>query len=206
MKVFLRVLTLILCLVVVIVFIASCIITQSDAQGVLVFIFSIPILALCLVVANTIHGKMKRLRGYPLAIDQWPKWFSFFLVGFFVLSFIPGVQLLPQAFLLGVGQSFSLVMGKTPYEYFKERASFPRKLEVALSKETQVYLHELDVTFAWDQVCIFGPYTNNAKAREVMKMDWNIEERSEIAYSDSINALVFNYQNKVNHVVDLKRS
>ena len=36
-------------------------------------------------------------------------------------------------------------------------------------------------------------------------MNWNIEERSEIHFSDSVNALVFLYQGSVNQVVDLKR-
>mgnify|MGYP001405756559 CR=1 FL=1 len=36
-------------------------------------------------------------------------------------------------------------------------------------------------------------------------MNWNIEERSEIHFSDSVNALVFLYQESVNQVVDLKR-
>jgi hypothetical protein len=63
----------------------------------------------------------------------------------------------------------------------------------------------LGVTFAWDRVCVFGPYTDRAKAASVLQLDWNIEERSQIAMSDSVNALVFLYQGKVNQVVDLKR-
>jgi hypothetical protein len=55
------------------------------------------------------------------------------------------------------------------------------------------------------RVCIFGPYTNNEKAQSVLHMNWNIEERSEIHFSDSVNALVFLYQGSVNQVVDLKR-
>lgn len=54
-------------------------------------------------------------------------------------------------------------------------------------------------------VCIFGPYTNNEKVKSVLNMNWNIEERSQIHVSDSVNALVFLYQGSVNQVVDLKR-
>lgn len=91
--------------------------------------------------------------------------------------------------------------------FFKERASFPTKLSAQLKKENQktIIFSDLDVTFAWDKVCILGPYTNKAKAKSVLNMNWNIEERSQIHVSDSVNALVFLYQGSVNQVIDLKR-
>jgi hypothetical protein len=104
-----------------------------------------------------------------------------------------------------VGRVFTYATGKTPYVYFKDRASFPNKLTDALKENNRIVLSNLDVTFAWDKVCIFGPYTNNEKAKTILQMDWNVEDRSEIHYSDSINALVFIYQGKVNNVVDLRR-
>jgi hypothetical protein len=134
-----------------------------------------------------------------------PKGFSIFLVIFFASAFIPGLQKLPEAWMTLTGKTFTWVTGKTPYAFFRERASFPKKLAEKLKDKQEVVFSELGVTFAWDKVCIFGPYTNNEKAMSVTGLTWSIEERSEISFSDSVNALVFLYQGSVNHVVDLKR-
>jgi hypothetical protein len=140
-------------------------------------------------------------------IDYFPKIVSAFLIAFFVSLLVPGLRTLPDTLMNLVGTTFTYATGATPYAFFKERASFPNKLSAQLKKENQktILFSDLDVTFAWDTVCIFGPYTSNEKAQSVLHMNWNIEERSEIHLSDSVNALVFLYQGSVNQVVDLKR-
>lgn len=107
-----------------------------------------------------------------------------------------------------VGKTFELTTGKTPHAYFRDRKSFPNLLKQKLgeSKDAQINFDLLNVTFAWDKVCIFGPYTNNDQAKKTLNMDCNIEERSTIAHSDAVNALVFLYQGKPNVVIDLSRA
>lgn len=191
-----------------VVFIGSCIITLSDGQGALIFIFSIPILFLLQAVAFLISKKLMAMETHTKRLVLVPIVFSILVLMFIVTSFIPYLQKIPHTFLEFVGTSFTTITSKTPYTYFKERSSFENKLtsELANPELQSIQFSELDVTFAWDTLCLFGPYTNNQKARSILKLDWNIEERSQIHASDSINALVFLYQGKVNKVIDLKRS
>lgn len=188
------------------IFIGSCVITLSDAQGALVFIFSIPVIVVLLFFAVLLSRKLNLNKKSVLRVDYFPKGFICFLILFFLFSFIPVLRKAPDAFMEYVGKTFTLITGKTPYSFFKDRSSFPSKLGAALKVQNKIDFSVLDVTFAWDKVCIFGPYTNNEKAKSVLNFAWNIEERSEIHFSDSINALVFLYQGSVNQVVDLKRS
>ncbi|MFO0779712.1 MAG: hypothetical protein U0223_19140 [Nitrospira sp.] len=186
-----------------IVFLFSCAVTLSDGQGVLIFIFSLPVIALLLSLSWAITRKME----HGDSLERWPKRLASCLVLFFVFLLIPGLNVVPHAFLALVGKSFQLALGKTPYVYFKERNSFDKHLERELRKQpNRVDFDLLGVSFAWDHVCVFGPYTNNAQAREVLHIDWNIEERSEIGHSDSINSLVFLFEGKVNTVIDLRRA
>lgn len=205
MKINSRALVYLLTLTAAFIFIFSCVITLSDGQGALIFVFSIPAMVVLLFFAILISHRIKKEKDSVSYVDIAPKFLSCFLVVFFVSAFIPGLRIMPDTFMGFIGNVFALTTGKTPYAFFKDRASFPNKLEDALKRQTKINFSNLDLTFAWDKVCVFGPYTNNVKARQVLNLDWNIEERSQIYFSDSINALVFLYQGKVNQVVDLKR-
>lgn len=198
---------LLLTLLTLIIFLASCVITLTDGQGALVFVVSIPAMSILLLCALMLSRKLKANNHSRWRIDYFPKIVSAFLIAFFVSLFIPALRKLPDTVMNLVRTTFTYATGATPYAFLKERASFPTKLSAQLQKENQktIPFSDLDVTFAWDTVCIFGPYTNNAKAKSVLNMNWNIEERSQIHVSDSVNALVFLYQGSVNQVVDLKR-
>ncbi len=198
---------LLLTLLTLIIFLASCVITLTDGQGALVFAVSIPAMSILLFCAVMFSRKLKANNPSRWRIDYFPKIVSVFLIAFFISLLVPGLRKLPDTFMNLVGTTFTYATGTSPYAFFKERASFPTKLSAQLQKENQktIIFSDLDVTFAWDMVCIFGPYTNNEKVKSVLNMNWNIEERSQIHVSDSVNALVFLYQGSVNQVVDLKR-
>ncbi len=198
---------LLLTLLTLIVFLASCVITLTDGQGALVFAVSIPAMSILLFCALMFSRKLKANNHSTWRIEYFQKIVSAFLIAFFISLLVPGLRKLPDTFMNLVGTTFTYATGATPYAFFKERASFPNKLSAQLKNENQkaIIFADLGVTFAWDRVCIFGPYTNNEKAQSVLHMNWNIEERSEIHFSDSVNALVFLYQGRVNQVVDLKR-
>ncbi len=198
---------LVLTLLTLLIFLASCVITLTDGQGALVFVLSIPTMSTLLFCALLLSRRIKASTHSTWRMDYFPKIVSALLMAFFISLLVPGLQKLPDTFMDLVGTTFTYATGATPYAFFKERASFPNKLSAQLKTENQkaIIFADLGVTFAWDRVCIFGPYTNNEKAQSVLHMNWNIEERSEIHFSDSVNALVFLYQGSVNQVVDLKR-
>lgn len=189
-------------------FLFSCIVTLSDGQGVFVFIFSLPIIGILLSLSWFLSARWTSSFPGRSVFIFLPRGIFGGILVFFVLMMVPGLNLIPSGFLSFVGKSFESVTGKSPYVYFRERKSFPVLLENKLNQEPiqTLNLSDLDVTYAWDEICIFGPYTNNEKAKSVLKLEWNIEDFSDIASSDSVNALVFLYQGKVNKVVDLKRS
>ncbi len=49
----------------------------------------------------------------------------------------------------------------------------------------------------FDKVCIFGPYSSNADVSEILGFDWDIESRTNISSSDSVNIIVFTKNKKV---------
>lgn len=196
---------LLICSVLALLF--SCIVTASDGQGALIFIFTLPLMAVLLFVSQLLarHITKEAASFRPLLtttiVLSWAQGL------FFVMLLIPGLQVVPQTAIGFLGKAFSAVTGKSPYAFFRDRKAFATLLakELEQSESTSVDLGALEVTFAWDRVCILGPYTNNARAKEVMGLDFDLESRSDIEHSDSVNALVFLYEGKVNNVVDLKR-
>ncbi len=186
-------------------FIFSCVVMLTDGQGALIFIFTLPITIALLVLSAVMLKKVDTNHPFLASLQLVPKIASGCLAAFFVFSFIPGLQHLSGFFLKGVETTFTYITGKTPRVFFQDRASFPTKLSEALKDHKTVSLSELDVTFAWDKFCVLGPYTDNQKAKSILGLDWNIEDHSEIHFSDSINAVVFFYEGRVNKVVDLKR-
>ena len=49
----------------------------------------------------------------------------------------------------------------------------------------------------FDKVCIFGPYSSNADASEILGFDWDIESKTNITSSDSVNIIVFTKNKKM---------
>lgn len=198
---------LIFLFITLVVFIGSCLITLTDGQGALIFIFSIPAIIFLLFLSWAVGRKLVTDFGVNKRLLLASKIFSVSIALFFVFLFIPVLRSIPQAFFGFVGKTFEHFVGKTPYQYVRERNSLPQVVSRAIAKNDNkpIKFSELGLTYAWDKMCIFGPYTDNQKARSVLELDWNIEDRSEIKHSESINALVFLYQGKVNHVVDLNR-
>ena len=194
-----------LILATILIFIFSCVVTLSDGQGALIFIFSIPLMALFLIVSWFLAKQLDQVKSFNL--KKITLVISVLIASFFISAPLPVVNKIPSGFMFIVGELFTFTTGKTPYTYFKDRKSFTNLLtqELSLAKN-DIELHNLSVTFAWDKLCIFGPYTNNQMAKELLKLDWNIEDRSKIHESDSINALVFLFEGKVNNVIDLNRS
>ena len=190
------------------VFIFSCIITMSDAQGALVFVMAIPVMLGLLLAARFAGGRLDIARSPSTNLRQVPIYFLAFLILFFVTAMVPGLRGFNSAVMDLIKRPFELATGKSPYSYFRERKSFANLLRQKLQEtnDSHVDFDQIQVTFAWDKVCIFAPYTNNEKAKAILNMDWNIEGRSPVAHSDSINCLVFIFQGKVNAVVDLDRS
>lgn len=48
-----------------------------------------------------------------------------------------------------------------------------------------------EVSGNWERVCIFGPYSGNSMAAEVLGFEYDLESKSAILISDSISILVF---------------
>ena len=205
MDLFLKIIFVLLILFSILIFLASCIVTLSDGQGFFIFFISLPIIA-TLLSAGTFLGKRIDIKNSSsIRFSLLPKLLAAFIFLFFLFSLIPGLRILPDVFMNVVERSFVAVSGKSPRIFFEERASLPNKLRKEMTQKRKINFSDLELTFAWDKVCIFGPYTNNKKAKSVLNLDWKIEEHSEVHFSDSVNALVFLYQDNVNKAVDLNR-
>lgn len=201
------ILYILLLLFTIAIFLFSSVVTLSDGQGALIFGITIPVIAILLIIAWFMARSLKKNQKTNLPLEKIPVAFAVILILFFAMSFIPTLNKIPSEYLRIVSILFETTTGKTPYLYFRERKSFIRLLSNVLEDQNKMEIDFslLDVSFAWDKVCVLGPYTNNQQAKNILNLDFNIENRSEVHNSDSITALVFIFENKVNQVVDLRR-
>jgi hypothetical protein len=58
----------------------------------------------------------------------------------------------------------------------------------------------------WDRVCILGPYSDNAAAKQTLGFDWDVEGRTPIRRNDGIAVLLFVRGNQVTAHVEHPRN
>jgi hypothetical protein len=44
---------------------------------------------------------------------------------------------------------------------------------------------------AWQRVCVLGPYSDNNRAEQTLGFKWDLEKKTSVLSSDSVNLLVF---------------
>ena len=59
---------------------------------------------------------------------------------------------------------------------------------------------------AWDRVCVFGPYSDNAAAKKALGFDWDVESRTAISTNDGIALLLFAQGQQVTGIVEHPRN
>ncbi|MBX3348052.1 MAG: hypothetical protein KF747_04840, partial [Nitrospira sp.] len=94
---------LLLTLLTLIIFLASCVITLTDGQGALVFVASIPAMSILLFCALMFSRKVQAINPSMWRIDYFPKIVSAFLIAFFISLLVPGLRKLPDTFMNLVG-------------------------------------------------------------------------------------------------------
>ena len=100
------------------IFVFSLIGAASDANGVLIFVITFPLIFALLAVALFLarkRGKARFAHRFSLGILA-------FTAAFLLSAFIPGLRLFPQAVMGGVVQGYQLVYGMSPYEAHHPRA------------------------------------------------------------------------------------
>jgi len=50
---------------------------------------------------------------------------------------------------------------------------------------------------AWERVCILGPYSNNADAKEALGFDWDAQGKTSILVNEGISVLLFIHSGQV---------
>lgn len=58
----------------------------------------------------------------------------------------------------------------------------------------------------WDRVCFLGPYSTNQTASQTLGFAWDLDARSDLKMSDSINVLVFAKAKTVTAYTEYPRS
>lgn len=58
----------------------------------------------------------------------------------------------------------------------------------------------------WNRVCILGPYSSNAVAKQVLGFDWDAESRSSIKTNEGISLLLFVQDQRVVDYVEHSRA
>jgi hypothetical protein len=186
-----------LCLVLVFsLLLFSMVATMSDAQGILVIIFTGPIvlgitaLNLWLLRKNERVPGRSFLKGFSVGLPT-------LFVALMLLGFVPGLNRITWASFELVNKGFVAYFGKDPKTYFRERNDLGLAIRKELQKSQGLTLDFslIKLRYEWDRVCIFTPYTDEKEADAIMGFPTHLDMYSELKSSDSIHLIVF-YEGK----------
>lgn len=95
------------------IFVMSAVITASDAQGAIIFIFSLPVLAVLLFLGHFLSHKRSPIRTI-IFLE------TIFLILFVTSAFVPSFNFFSQSIVSGISKGFEHVTGMTPYEWGRQ--------------------------------------------------------------------------------------
>lgn len=203
----LAILSVVALLVATVVFVYSCYVAASDAQGAILFIFSGPVI-LVLLLGAVVTGLLARRAGAGSALA----WLSgaglAFSIAFFAAAFFAPLRAFPDGVIGAVAWGYQAFSGESPATAAHKGHDVTGMIraELEFSKGQRIDLSRLRTRNDWDRVCIFGPYTGNAAARSVLGTDvWDIEKYNRISTSDSISTLIFMNGKSVSYAIDFPR-
>lgn len=160
--------------------------TVTDAQGMFVFFFTLPVMVFALVGCYLLTDSGSRLRLVTKII-------ALLIASFFVCAPIPKVnKIYPGILFAATTKIFTSITGKTPYAWSKERQNLEILLDKFLAGEPgpEIDFARFQPPRSWDTLCTFPPYTDNNAAKKLHRQEWDIELYAPgIATSDSISVV-----------------
>lgn len=176
-------------------FLFSCLVLPTDAQGVFIFIFTLPIMFLLWAAVALLCGHRGE-RTPARRILRINHAFMIFVGLFFVSAPIPGLQLIPMKTVEWSSTVFQQLAGTNFKTWYRSHFSNEYRLEQELVKSGGQASNLRDTfKFDWDEVCVFTPYTSDDEASTVLGSPLKLSAKSTIANDDSFNAVVL-FKNK----------
>lgn len=130
-------------------FLYSCMATASDAQGGVIFLFTLaPMLGFLLAAAWLTRAQSRRL--YRVTQGG-----LLFLLGFLGCLFVPGLNLLPAAMVGGVAAGYKAIYGVTPYQAH-HKAGLVELLRKGFEAQDRqsLDLRHLTLGQEWNMICV----------------------------------------------------
>lgn len=192
------------------VFIFSLLIVTTDAQGVFIFIVTTPVMVILGLISIFVSLKVKE--GSP-SYFQFTKFLITSLLVFLFSIFIPIVNQFPEKVIDGVAAGFSIVTGKTPRQFFRDRNNLEKLIQAELQKTNgqKVDFSKINTAYNWNRLCVFIPYTSDEVADQRVGNKTELSRYSNIASSDSINVIALfddtslvNYANMSRSLIDFE--
>lgn len=195
---------LILNVIIIFIFVFSLLITTTDPQGAFIFIFTLPILILLSLFSLYFSKKIASDTRFFLNLT---KSSAGFIILFFVLGFIPVLNKIPDLMISTIAESFTLVTGKTPRQYFRDRNDLQKLIEAQLALDPLLLdFSKIHTSRSWSKICVFIPYTADAVADQLSGFNFKLSQYSDIANSDSINVIALSDEKSLANYINLKRS
>lgn len=185
-------------------FLFSAMAVSADAQGALIFAFTlVPMLGFLFCAAAITRAGPKAL--YRTA------WGSLlFLAAFFLCLVLPGLNLFPAAVIQGVAIGYKQIYGESPYEAHHHTVNVAALLEKSLEAQggNSLDLRGLHLPYDWQRLCLFGPYTTDEAAVKAggFPGDWPLSTYSRVGLDDGKVAYVFVGEKYPAYVVDMPRN
>ncbi len=102
-------------------FLFSCVVIPTDAQGIFIFIFTLPIILVALALAYLTTRNSLLTSAQAIWLKRVNKIVSIFILMFFVSAPIPVLNFYPAAIVLSTSKVFELMVGMPARDWFKQR-------------------------------------------------------------------------------------
>lgn len=204
-KILLKFLVVLSNIAIICIFIFSLIIVSTDAQGVFVFIITLPIITglsvFSIFMSKQVDDSRRRLLRFSKIV----------IIGlcvFSVSSLVPVLNRIPSAGVDFLIYSFARITGKTPRQYFKDRNNLEKLIQTELSHSggNKLDISKINTAYNWIRLCIFTPYTSDSVADQLAGTSFKLSQYSDIASSDGIHVIALFDKNSLVNYTNLKRS
>jgi hypothetical protein len=190
----------------VLLFIFSLLVMTTDAQGIFIFFFTLPLIFLGQAVCFFLSSRLKKDAYFPRRIT-WVTTFS--LLAFCVFAAIPVLNTIPVQTTNILISAFKKITGKTPRQYFHDRNDLLKLIqsEIEASKNQEdILLSNLKTNREWSTFCVFTPYTSDQAAGNALGVPFSLSLYSDIGSSDSKHMIGLFHQGSLVLYANVSRS
>ena len=151
---------ILLLLLAVFLFLFSSVIAASDAQGAILFLFTLPLMLALLSLA----ALLTRSRSRPVFYLN--VFATIFLLLFISAAIFPGLRFIGEATIGGISRIYKNLFGLSPYQaHHGAKLDLPTLFEKSIEAQggDLLDLRKMEIFSSWNRVCLFDSRTDDQR-------------------------------------------